>query len=98
MSATLFDLPAPPATEDVGPADLAAQINALTASGDLSGAYGLMKPLSDNDTVAVLLYAGYTLSATRGSKLQAESQKQVAEAARKRTTGWGLREDEPALF
>lgn len=94
MTATLFDLSIPPAAEGAAPANLAVQVNALTACGDLAGAYGLMKPLSDGDTVAVLLYAGYTLSATRGPTLLAESQKQLAEACRKRTTGWGLR-DQP---
>ncbi|MGT2457649.1 hypothetical protein ACU4GI_32625 [Cupriavidus basilensis] len=87
----LFDLAPVPAVTPVAPEQLAAHLNVATQHGDLTGAYAIIARLSDHDTWTTMLYAGYSVSATKGPQMREDAQRNIVSACQRRTTGFGLR-------
>jgi hypothetical protein len=70
---------------------LAEQLNQATRTGDMAGAYGVIRGLSAEDANAVALVAGYAvIGIANKTEFFTHLQGQIAQAARLRTDGRGL--------
>lgn len=75
------------------PHQLAKQLNTATADGDMPSAYAIVAPLDDQELQAVLLYAGYSIGYGTSRELRGNAQRDIATASRRRTSGFGLRDN-----
>lgn len=73
---------------------LAQQLTHATRTGDLAGAYRVLRRLKPSVAEKVALKAGFSSIGTRDrAKFLTDLQRQVANAARLHTDGFGLRRD-----
>lgn len=73
---------------------LAQQLTHATRNGDLAGAYRVLRRLKPSVAEEVALKAGFLSIGTRDrAKFLADLQRQLSNAARLRTDGFGLRRD-----
>lgn len=76
------------------PSVLAQQLTHATRSGDLAGAYRVLRRLKPSVAEKVALQAGFSSLGTRDrAKFLADLQGQISKAARLHTDGFGLRGD-----
>ena len=71
---------------------LAAQLTKATRQGDLAGAYRLVREYRPAELEQIALSAGFScITRRRPREFMEHLQSQIAEAARRRTDGFGLR-------
>lgn len=71
---------------------IAEQLTKATRQGDLAGAYRLVRDYYPAELQQIALRAGFScISLRRRSAFMEHLQSQIAEAARRRTDGYGLR-------
>ena len=77
---------------DVEHREQAAQLSSATRAGDLAGAYQTIQRLAADDAWPIALYAGFTMASRRPkAAFFSALQQQIANAARHKTDGFGLR-------